>query len=90
MNVFVQLICMIVSYIFGYLIRLFINFSNNIFKINKLWLIIIYKLIYVFIIVISYIIIIYKINIGIFHIYFLLLLLLGYLNSKKIICKIKM
>ena len=90
MNILIQLICMIISYAYGWFIRLFIIFNNRIFKTSKLLLIIINKVIYTFIIVISYVILIYKINMGIFHIYFLLLMLLGYVNSNKIICKIKM
>lgn len=90
MDVLVQILCMLVSFVYGGLIRLFIKINNKILKTNKLWLEIIYKLIYAFIIVIGYIIIIYKINKGVFHVYFLLLMLLGYMLSKKLICKIKM
>ena len=90
MDIIIQIICMIISYIYGFLIRIFIRFNNKIFKTNKTYLMIIYKFIYTFIIVISYVIVIYKINMGVFHIYFLILMLLGYVNSKRIICKIKM
>ena len=58
------------------IINLMINKNNNLFKI-------IIDLLYVYIIVLLYTLIIYYINDGIFHVYFLFLILLGYLISKK-------
>lgn len=75
MDVKIQLLCMLISFLYGAFIRitLMINKKHNIFK----------DLLYIYIIVLLYTIIIYKINNGIFHIYFLLLILVGYLVSKK-------
>ena len=90
MNVIIQIICMLVSFIYGILINLLIIFNQKIFKSNNLFINIFFKMLYSFIIVLLYVILIYKINKGVFHIYFLLLMLIGYLLSRKIKCKIKM
>ena len=76
MNVIIQIECIALSFIYGLIIKLWslLNYRLNIKKylfrllINLLW---------GFIVVILYIIIIYKINGGIFHIYFILIYLLN-------------
>ena len=75
MDVKIQIICMLISFLYGIFIRItsLFNKKQNIIK----------DLLYIYIIVLLYTIIIYSINKGIFHIYFLMLILLGYLVSKK-------
>ena len=83
MDVSIQIICMLVSFLYGILIRILTNINIYINKINNKILHVIIDLLYVYIIVILYIIIIYKLNNGMFHIYFLLLILCGYILSKR-------
>ena len=82
MSVYVQLISIIVSFLYGVFTSIFIKFNNKYFTNSFL-----FKLLYSYVLVILYIIIIFKINKGIFHIYFLLSVLLGYYVSVKYICK---
>lgn len=83
MNSYVQLICLIVSFLYGF----FINITNNInFKIinNKnIFIKIIISLLYLFNISLLYVVFLYKINNGMLHIYFTLLIFIGYLFSVK-------
>ena len=83
MDVKIQLFCMLISFLYGMFIKLLIMFNNNINKSSNIILHTIIDLLQVYIIVILYINIIYKMNTGIFHIYFLLLMLLGYILMSK-------
>ena len=79
MNVSIQILCLLISFIYG----MFIYISYNSIKKYNIFI----NLLYVYIIVITYIIIIYKINKGIFHIYFYLLIILGYLFMSRYVKK---
>lgn len=87
MSVELQLLSVFISFIYGMFIKIFIILNN---KISNN---IIFKLLYTFIIVVGYIVIIYKINKGIFHIYLLFIMGLGYLMCDKLCvkytCKVK-
>lgn len=93
MNYKLQLISFLASFLFG----IFFSFANEIhYKLitrQKVWMKYILTIIFIIIIVLLYIILIYFINHGIFHVYFLLFLLLGYCvtlgSVKKIICSVK-
>ena len=76
MYIKIQIISILVSFIYGMFIYILMRF-NNMFKG------IIKDLLFIYDMVILYIIIIYKINQGIFHIYFFISLTLGYLGMSK-------
>lgn len=79
MNSYVQLSCLIVSFLYG----IFLYYCNqfNIIIINNKSLIfkLIISMFYVFDITLFYLLFLYKINGGILHIYFILLIILGYI-----------
>ena len=78
MRIDVQIICIAISFLYGIFIKLLNILNDLILKKYNIYINIICNLIYTYFIVLLYIIIIYKINKGIFHIYFLLVFLLGY------------
>ena len=84
MNVIIQIECIALSFIYGLIIKLWSLFNYRL-NIKKYLFRLLINLLWGFIVVILYIIIIYKINGGIFHIYFILSLLLGYIMSNKIV-----
>ena len=84
MSIKLQLICFVVSFIYGIFINWFYRFNKRFLdNSNYFSKIIIYMLIS-FLIVIGYIDIFYFINKGIFHIYFIILLILGIIVGGKI------
>ena len=83
MNINIQLICILVSFLYGVFIRVLIHINMIINKQNNKIIHIIIDLLFVYIITLLYTIVIYKINNGIFHIYFLALILIGFIASKK-------
>lgn len=83
MEVKIQLICMFVSFIYGIFICLFLLINKYLFNKNNKIIRILIDLLNVYVIVVLYTIIIYQLNKGIFHLYFLLLMLFGFLFMKK-------
>ena len=83
MSADIQLICIIISFLYGLFIKVLNIFNNKLIKNNNKYLNIISNFIYVYIIVLLYVIIIYKINLGIFHVYFLIIMLFGYYLMSK-------
>ena len=75
----IQLLSFLVSFLFG-IFFCFTNYGNKKLIYNKK---IIFQYIITFLYMINitliYIVVLYKVNIGIFHIYFLIMVLLGYL-----------
>ncbi len=94
MSVDIQIICIIVSFLYGIFIKICNLINSTLIKNNNKYINIISNVIYMYILVILYIILIYKINKGIFHIYFIIMILLGYILMSKyvkfIINKIKL
>lgn len=94
MNSTVQLISFFVSFVYGIFFYLTSVFNKFIISNRKFLFKFLITLIFVVDIVILYIYIMFKINYGIIHPYFLLVLFLGYLfmfffyPKIKIICKI--
>ena len=78
MNSYIQLICLVFSFLYG----CFIYYSNNlnikIIKNKNILIKLILSIIYVFNISMLYVLFLYKINYGVLHIYFVLLIILGY------------
>ena len=79
-----QIIVLSISYIYGFIIYILSVINNIIIKNKKR----IYKstitILLMYNIVLIYIILIYKINNGIFHIYFFIMIILGFLSSIKL------
>ena len=89
MNINIQLLCMIISLIYGSLLYI-ANIVNKKLNNGKNF---IYKMlidiIYVYMAVTTYIVCIYCINSGIFHIYFIFILIAGYFLMSKIVKYLK-
>ena len=85
MKIDIQIICFIISFLYGIFIEKIICYHDSL-KLPYIPKIFIYIL-YSFLLVILYVDIIYFINGGIFHIYFGILMLVGYFISKKYLSK---
>ena len=83
MDVIIQILCILISFIYGIFINLFIGFNKKIINKHNLLYEIIFRLIITLLVVLLYVIIIYKINKGIFHIYFIIMVFIGYIISLK-------
>ena len=83
MSALVQFICLIYSFVFGIVFnlsnKLLIMITNKINLVIKLFI----YIIYIVLISILYMYILFNINNGILHIYFILCLLLGYYINVK-------
>lgn len=88
MNIIIQLLCITFSFIYGFFINFGWYFTNKGCAKNLLWSLML-SLLFSFDIVVFYIIIIYKINGGIFHLYFILLIFLGMILSNVIVKQLK-
>lgn len=84
MNVKIQILSMIISFLYGILIFV-TNKVNRKLNSSSFILKLLIDTLYVFIIVILYIIIMYKVNNGIFHIYFIILMLIGYVLMSNVV-----
>ena len=82
MNIKIQILSLLVSFLYGCLLRV-CNMLNNELKPNKLFLFYITNIIYIFIVVLIYIILLYYVNNGIFHLYFSFFIILGYILMYK-------
>ena len=93
MNSNLQLISFLVSFIFGIFFYLLTNLNFKLIKDLKKYIQHILTFLYVMDMIVIYIIIFYHLNKGYFHIYFILMVFVGYLVGfiiyKKILSKIK-
>ena len=83
MNIKIQLICIVVSFLYGIFIKITNLLNSRLNNCKNILIKSIINVLYVYIIVLLYIIIIYKINNGIFHIYFFVVMSIGYLFVSK-------
>ena len=81
MNYKIQLISFLVSFLFGIFFFYTNMLNKKIINKQKIYYKYIITFLYIINITLIYIILIYKINKGIFHIYFLIMVLLGYIIS---------
>lgn len=77
----IQLLSFSISFLFGVCFYYLSIINFNLIKDFKSYLKHIITCIYVFDIIIIYVIILYKLNNGYFHIYFLLMVILGYISG---------
>lgn len=78
MNSYLQLLVLLLSLLFGFIMGFIINFNMiKIFKYNKVINIVIYLLLAI-VLSLAYIVLLYYICSGIIHIYFYIMVILGY------------
>lgn len=80
----VQLFTLSVSYLFGYLFYYLYKLNYIIIKNKKRFYQSLITILFMYNIVLIYIILIYKINNGIFHIYFFIMIILGFITNIKV------
>ena len=78
MNSYVQCICLSVSFIFGILLYYGNKFNIRIIRNKNILMKLILSVFYIFNMSMLYVLFLYKINSGILHIYFVLLIIIGY------------
>ena len=89
MNSYIQLISFLVSFLYGIFFYLLTRFNKYILVNRKLFFKFFITLIFIIDIVILYIYILYKINHGYFHLYFLITVIIGFLVTHVFYPKIK-
>lgn len=80
MNYKLQIISLLYSFGYGMFFNFGYKLNMSLYKKNKLYNIVL-DILYIVITSLLYVTILYKINKGIFHIYFIIMLLLGYFLS---------
>ena len=90
MSIKLQLVCFAISFFYGIFISMFYRFNKKFLDSSNYFSKVIIYMLMSFLIVIGYIDIFYFINKGIFHIYFIILLILGILVGGKICYKKKL
>lgn len=78
MNSYIQLISLLVSFGYGILLFYLNRFNIKIIRGKNIVIRSIISLLYLFDIALLYIVILYKLNSGIWHVYFALCIILGY------------
>ena len=81
MSSYVQLLCLLISFIYGFILYKLNYFNYKILKNKFIIFRIILYLLYILDLSILYIVILYKINKGILHIYFVIMIILGFIIS---------
>ena len=84
MNAEVQLLTLSVSYLFGFLVFYLYKINYKIIKDKKRFYQSLIMILFMYNIVLIYIIIIFNINHGIFHIYFFIMIALGFYTNIKL------
>ena len=84
MNLCVQIKVLIISFVYGILIAYIIKSQYKYFFQSKPWYKLILNSLFVFDIITLYFLILRLINHGTFHIYFLFLIILGFLLGNKL------
>ena len=88
MTVNIQIIALSFSFLFGFIFYYLNTLNQYIIKNKKKIYQSIITILFMYNIVLLYIIMLYKINHGIFHPYFFILLILGYISNKKFTKKV--
>ena len=85
MSLNIQIMSFFVSFIYGVLFEILLNFSSRILYSSKLFVKIIGSFLFSLFSSLLYFIILFKINYGVLHIYFFLCIILGY----TLMCKVR-
>ena len=83
MNIIIQLLSILISFIYGMLLKILNTIKKIIVNSENKILESIINIVYVYILVIIYIILLFKVNYGVFHIYFSIFIILGYIVMSK-------
>ena len=84
MELSVQIKILIISFVYGILLSYILKFQYKYFFESKLWYKVLLTIFFVFDIVLLYFYILRAINNGIFHLYFIFLIILGFVFGKKL------
>lgn len=84
MSIKLQLLCFGISFLYGIFISLFYRFNKKFLDRSNYFSKVIIYMLMSFLIVIGYIDIFYFVNKGIFHIYFIILMVVGILLGQKL------
>lgn len=87
MNSYVQLILIIFSLFYGFLLFKFNQFNIKVFKNKNLLIKLIGNILYINTVTLLYLFVLYRLNSGELHIYFILLLIIGYVIGSVKNCK---
>ena len=79
MNSYIQLICLIVSFLYGIFLYYFNIFNIKVISNKSILFKIVISILYLFNISLLYVCFLYKVNGGVLHLYFVLLIILGYI-----------
>lgn len=85
MDLFVQIKILIISFVYGIIISYILKLQYKYFFESKLWYKSLLTVFFVFDIVLIYFYILKAINNGMFHIYFLISIISGYILGKKLL-----
>lgn len=83
MDSYIQVLSFLLSFFYGMLFYLLTRFNYYILEKKKVFLKFLVTLVFIIDIVILYVYLMYKINNGNFHIYFCIVLILGYILMNK-------
>ena len=83
MDSYTQLFCLVFSFIYGILVCYFNNLNYKFLLSKNIFFKILISFLYVLDMALLYIVVLYLVNDGILHIYFVLFLLLGYIFMLK-------
>ncbi len=87
MNSYVQLILIIFSLFYGFWLFRFNQFNIKVFKNKNLLIKLVGNILYINTVTLLYLFVLYKLNSGELHIYFVLLLIIGYIGGSVKYCK---
>ena len=87
MDLLVQFQVLIVSFVYGIMLSYIVKLQYKYMFIGKLWYKIIFNIVFMIDIVLLYFLMLRLIDDGIFHIYFLFLIVLGYVLGNSLINK---
>lgn len=89
MNLKMQIISLVFSFFYGVVFSVLVNFNYELFFKKRKKYRIIFTFIFIFVMALIYFFVLNKINNGIIHIYFLLVILIGFYISFPISKKIR-
>ena len=85
MTLSIQIKVLIVSFVYGIILAYIVKKQYKYFFYSKLWYRIIINLFFVFDVVVLYFLILKYISDGLFHIYFLFIMIIGYIFGFKLL-----
>lgn len=87
MSGIIQFICLLFSFFFGFFLYSFFRFNYKLFRKKKLFVFIFGESLVVLLSSLVYVYFLYRINYGVLHIYFVMMILFGYFVHSVKKCK---